>query len=72
MSTTNKLSLIFNIGNNKTSSLSYKYANPSVTQAQVQALATGIVTNGSIFKKVPLSAKSAKLITTEETAFDVA
>ena len=71
MSTTTKLALTFNIGNNKTSVMNYNYAKPTVTEAQVQALATGLVTNGSIFKKVPLSVKSAKLVTTETTEFNV-
>ena len=71
MATTTKLALTFNIGSNKTSVINYNYAKPSVTEAQVQALASGIVTNGSIFKKVPLSVKSAKLITTDTTEFDV-
>ncbi len=71
MATTTKLALTFNIGNNKTSVMSYNYAKPTVTEAQAQALAAGIIANGSIFKKVPLSTKAIKLIETDTTEFDV-
>ncbi len=69
--TATKLSIGFSIGNNKTATFNYKYAKASMTEAQAQALASGIVTNGSIFKKVPLSVKSIKLIETDTTEFNV-
>lgn len=69
--TATKLSITCSIGNNKTAAFTYKYAKASMTEQQAQALASGLVTNGSIFKKVPLSVKSIKLIETETTDFDV-
>ena len=49
----------------------YKYTKPSVTEAQANALAQGIITNGSIFKKVPLSIKAIQVVATDTTDFDI-
>ena len=49
----------------------FKHANPSAAAARVKSAAAAIITNGSIFKYVPVSAKSAKLITTTETDLDI-
>ena len=50
---------------------SYNYANQSATTANVKALMSGIVSNGSIFSRVPVSQKSAKLLITNETEYDL-
>ena len=49
----------------------YSYAKPSATLANVKALMNGIIANGSIFTKVPATAKSAKTITTSENVYDL-
>lgn len=49
----------------------WNYANPSATTSAVKALAGGTITNGSIFAKVPVLTKSAKLVTTTESEFDL-
>ena len=71
MSVSTKLILKFGITGDKTSTMSYKYAKPSVTEAQANALAQGIITNGSIFKKVPLSIKAIQVVATDTTDFDI-
>lgn len=70
MSTT-KLQFQFSTSDGSKFNQSYNYVNPSVSTPAVRALASGIVANGSIFKKVPLSALSAKLVTTTETVIDL-
>ena len=50
---------------------SYNYADPDVTLARVKALTQGLITNGSIFANQPLTAKSAKIVTTTETDYDI-
>lgn len=72
MATTTKLALTFNTSSDKVTTLNFAYAKPTVTEAQVQTLANAIVTNGSIYRKVPLSVKTIKLITTDTTDFDIA
>ncbi len=67
MTTTTKLVLSFVDSNGDSVSFSYNYADPEVTAANVSALMSGIITNGSIFQKVPATAKGAKLVTTETT-----
>lgn len=52
-------------------SYSYKYADPEMTVAKVKALMSGLITNGSIFETPPLTAKSAKLVTTTEGDYDL-
>ena len=50
----------------------FNYAKSSATVENIKALAQGIITNGSIFENVPVSAKIAKLVVTSETTIDVA
>lgn len=49
----------------------YNYADPNVEKASVAALMSGIVTNGAIFSTPPVTAKAAKIITTQETSIDL-
>lgn len=44
--------------------MSYNYADPEVSTASVQALCSGLVTNGSIFDKVPVAATKAEVVQT--------
>ena len=71
MAVSTKLSLNFYKADDKTMNLSYKYARQDPSNANIKALMEGIVTNGTIFKKVPVSLKSAQIITTETTEVDL-
>lgn len=66
-----KLVLEFYDSNDEAFSQTYNYASQSATTANVKALMNAIVTNGSIFDKVPESQKSAKLVVTTETEYDL-
>ena len=57
--------------NNETTKYSYNYADGEVTTSRVKSLVTALITNGSIFEKVPVAAKSAKLVVTTETEVDI-
>lgn len=71
MATTNKLALSFEGANGKDVSLSYAYADPEVTAATVKTLVNTIIANKEIFDNPPTTAKSAKIVTTEETYFNL-
>lgn len=66
-----KLALEFYDSNSKVVKMNFNYASQSATTANVKALMSGIVTNGSIFANVPEDQKSAKLIVTTETEYDL-
>lgn len=57
--------------NRSTVKFSYNHADEEVTTANVRALMNGLIANGSIFEKVPASAKSAKLVVTTESEFQL-
>ncbi len=66
-----KLVLAFaNIEGNNVS-MSYNYASDTAETADVKALVNGIIANGSIFSNVPVTAKSAKTVTTSEREYDL-
>lgn len=69
MADSNKLVLVFNGSTGKETTITFNYADPEVEAADVRALVTGILANGSIFDTVPLSAVSAKLVQTTETVY---
>lgn len=74
--TTNKLKLVFNRADvlNKTMTMSFNYAKSAsnMSSTDVSTLCTAIITNGSIFAKTPGTAKSASLVVTTTTDFDIA
>ena len=47
--------------------MSYNYADTSVSASDIKNLMNTIITNGSIFVNPPVSSKSAKFVTTSET-----
>ena len=49
----------------------FRYAKPAATAANIRLAAQTIIANGSIFTHVPVTAKSAKLVTTTETDVDI-
>ena len=71
MAVINKLSLTFTTDTGKSTTFSYKYAKTNVTTSQVKALMAAIIANNAIFSSVPVAAKSAKLVKTEEDAIDI-
>ena len=50
---------------------SFRYAKANATASQIKQAAQAIITNGSIFTHVPVTAKSAKLVTATETTVDI-
>jgi len=62
-----KLRMIYvdNVGT--TTTHTYSYANPETTSTQVAALSAATITNGDIFQRLPVSLKSATIVTTTET-----
>lgn len=73
--TTNKLQLTFYRSDvlNKTMSMSFRYAKDAANMSSndVSSLCSAIITNGAIFSKTPGTTKSASLIVTTQTDFDV-
>ena len=71
MASGTKLVLEFGTSNGGITTFSFNYAKPSTTTANVKALMNGIISNGDIFANVPATMKSAKLVTTNESAYDL-
>ena len=71
MAESTKLVFGFETSTGKSMTLSYNYAKPAASAANVKALANGIIANGSIFANVPVTAKSAKNVTTSEHEYDL-
>ncbi|MBQ3653675.1 MAG: DUF2922 family protein [Synergistaceae bacterium] len=66
-----KLVLTFVGSSGNTISSTFNYADPEATAANVKALMNGMIANGSIYANVPVTAKSAKTVTTTENAYDL-
>lgn len=66
-----KLVCEFQTETGATKTFTYNYADPEVTTSTVRALVNGLIANGSIFDNPPKIAKSAKLVTTTETPFNL-
>lgn len=67
MASGTSLVMSFYDGENNTINFTYKYANPSVQATTVRTLSQAMITNGSIYANTPVTAKSAKIVTTTET-----
>lgn len=65
--TTSRLSMTFGTSTGDEVSFGYSYADEEASIADIKALVAGMIANGSIFKKVPAVAKSAKIVTTTTT-----
>ena len=61
-----KLVLTFADANSKDVKMTYSHADSEVEASNVRAAVQAIITNGSIFSAVPVSAKSAKIVITTE------
>lgn len=66
-----KLVLTFETNEDKNMTISFNYAKPTATSSQVNTLMDAIITNNSIFENIPTVKKSAKIVTTTETVFDL-
>ena len=49
----------------------FNYAKPSASLTNVRSLMNTIIENGDIFKRVPVTAVSAKTVTTSENVYSV-
>lgn len=67
MASGTSLVMSFFDGENNSVNFTYKYADPQVQASTVKTLSQAIITNGSIYANTPVTAKSAKLVTTIET-----
>ena len=63
----NSLVLTFLTSGGDKTTFTFPYAKANVTASNVRALASSIISNGSIFTAVPATAYSAKLVATTET-----
>ena len=65
--------IVFSFGNalGNTINYSYNYGNPDATSLSVKNAMNAMITNGSIFRNVPVSIKGAKAVLTTETEFDL-
>lgn len=68
---TTKLVLKFADAESKEISHSFSNADKNAPPADVKALADGMVENGSIYTRVPVTAKSASIVTTTTTPIDI-
>ena len=66
-----KLVMTFADANGEDLIFSYNYADKDTNKTSARQLVNGIITNGSIFSRVPVSAKSAKIVSTTEKLFDL-
>lgn len=54
-----------------TTTHTWKYAKTNATLVNVQALITATIANKTLFRAQPATVKSAKLVTTTETPYDL-
>lgn len=66
-----KLQYVFETSEDKNTTITFKYAKPTATAAQVKALAQALITNTGTLENTLVSVKSAKMVTTTETAYDL-
>ena len=71
MAAGNRLVLEFGDASDNSISFTYNYANATATVQDVRAAMNAFIANGSIFKYPPVSIKSAKIITTSESVFNL-
>lgn len=69
--TTNVLSMTFSTNTGESTTIRISEFNPEIDSERVGVLMNTIITNGSIFKKVPVLAKSAKIVATTTTDVDL-
>lgn len=58
-------------GQNGDTRFTYGYAKPDTTLAAMKALVNGLIANNTLFENPPITAKSAKIVTTTEDNYDL-
>ncbi len=71
MASGTKIVFLFGNAQGSTITYSYNYGNAEATSLSIKNAMNAMITNGSIFNKVPVSIKSAKAVVTTETEFDL-
>lgn len=66
-----KLVLTFDTSEGKTATINFNYAKPAATTANVKSLMQAMITNTQVFATTLVSAKSAKVVTTSESTYDL-
>lgn len=69
--TTNNLIIVFEGQNGKDVTCKFTYADPDVEVASVKALANKVVAYNTLFENPPTRTKSAKIVTTTESYFNL-
>lgn len=54
-----------------TKTWSFKYGKSTATASNIKALGSSMIANGSIYTNPPLVLRSAKMVVTTETEFDI-
>lgn len=71
MASSMKLVITCKCTDDKEHQFSWKYSKEVPRETDVKALASALVTNGSIFEYVPAQATGAKIIVTTEDEIDI-
>ncbi len=71
MTNSMKLVLTCDCTDGKEHNFSWKYSKEIPREVDVKALASAMITNGSIFEYVPSVVKSAKVVVTSENNIDI-
>ena len=66
-----KLSLVFSDADNKNVTFTLPYTEPNVQAGHINTFMDAVITNGVIFPRPPVTKKSASLVKTDTTVFDV-
>ena len=66
-----KLELEFLDTNGKSLFFVFPFADPGASSTEVKALINAIIANGDIFAHIPVTAKSAKNVTTSEHEYNL-
>lgn len=66
-----KLVCTFETDEDKSVTMSFKYAKPNAEPTAVKTFMQAVIANNSIFENRPVVIKSAKTVTTSETVYDL-
>ena len=66
-----KIVFIFGNASGNTVNFSYNYGDEEATVSSIKNAMNTMITNGAIFRNVPVIIKGAKAIVTRETEFDL-
>lgn len=66
-----KIVFIFGNADGNTLNFSYNYGDEEAEVSDIKTAMNTMITNGDIFRNVPVSIKGAKAVVTSETEFDL-